>query len=94
MAFKLARVVVSPDSDSIGVGYKVTPVWSGVDRPRTFSWFVGNLKLAVRLRQAVLAGVVLVDLEMKTDVEGNTYVEHRSKVMAKYANADLRKLGY
>lgn len=49
-----------------------------------------------RLADAIKAGVVCVDQRVATDVNGATYVEHRGhlKVSGKYANADLKRLGY
>jgi hypothetical protein len=37
---------------------------------------------------------VFADPVIKTDVLGHTYVAASSRVMAKYANADLKRLGY
>jgi hypothetical protein len=43
---------------------------------------------------AINAQVVFADPVIKTDVLGQTYVAASSRVMAKYANADLKRLGY
>jgi hypothetical protein len=71
---------------------------AGVDRPRTygisFSANPNGRKLADRLVAAVNAGVVLYDATIKTDINGRTYVCSTSRVMGKYANADLKKLGF
>lgn len=88
----LVDVRVTPEEDSPGC-VCVTPVFSGVDRPDCFGWIV-KAKLAPRLVRAVRAGAVLYDLEVKTDVAGETYVSSRSRVMGRHMNADLRKLGF
>lgn len=71
----------------------VSAVWAGVDRPISHGWSVtkGN---AQRLERALRAGVVYENPVIKTDIGGSTYVSARSRVMAKYVNADLKKLGY
>jgi hypothetical protein len=73
----------------------VTPVWSGVDRQYDCSW-VCLRKNAMRLQQAILAGKVLINPRIATDVNGKTYVAHGGflKVSAKYINADLKRLGF
>lgn len=87
------RVTVAPYAGEFS-GWTVTPEWTGVDRPTTHSWTVLDRALADRLAAAVLAGAVYVNPVIATDVNGATYVQARSLVMGKYANADLRALGY
>lgn len=75
--------------------YLVTPVWADVDRPDSFGWSCGgNAKLAQRLRAAVLAGVALTNPEVRTDVNGATYVHATSQVLGRIMNADLKRLGF
>ncbi len=81
---------VAPSAD----GFVVTPEWSDVDRPTTSSWEVRTRALADRLAAAVMAGVVCVNPHVATDVNEHTYVSYDRKVMAKYANADLKRLGF
>lgn len=69
-------------------------MWTGVDRPDSVAWVLGNRRTAERLRTAVVAGAVFYDISVNTDTSGRTYVQASSRVMAKYANADLRRLGY
>lgn len=69
--------------------------YSGVDRPRTYGIQCKNYKMANRLRNATLAGkVVDMEAEILTDIEKETYANHNCKVMGKYLNADLKRLGY
>lgn len=77
----------------------MSPVWgltdgSPLDRPNTGGWVVSNKRLAARLATAIRAGVVCLDPEVRRDVTGQTYVSDRHTVMAKYANADLTRLGF
>jgi hypothetical protein len=75
-----------------------TPVWTGVDRPDCYAIHLGagskGKRLAERYRAAVMAGAVFYDAEVKTDVNGKTYVQAHSRVMGRHANADLRALGF
>jgi hypothetical protein len=78
-------------------GWHVKTEWTTnppVDRPRTHGFLIRNQKVAERLVAAINAGAVYVDAEIKMDIHDQTYVAARSLVMAKYANADLRKIGY
>lgn len=69
--------------------------YSGVDRPITFGILCSSLKSANRLRKAALAGkVVDMEAEILTDIEKETYAKHNCRVMGKYLNADLKRLGY
>ena len=82
-------------TEDVTSGYwSVMPVWPGVDRPRVDGYLIKTERLAGRLARAMLAGVVYVDTEVTTDVDGETYVTSRSTVLARMANADLRRLGY
>jgi hypothetical protein len=73
----------------------VTPVWSGVTATHTSSW-VCLRKNAIRLSRAILAGKVLINQRIATDVHGKTYVMHGGflLVSARTMNADLKKLGF
>lgn len=75
-------------------GWMVEPVWAGVDRPVVGGWLLRERKLADRLAAAVLAGVVYPQRTVRVDTGGKTYVQANSKVMGKYANADLIRLGF
>ena len=50
--------------------------------------------LTVRLVQAIYAGVVFTDLEVKEDREGVRYIACKVNVMGRYLSADLKKLGF
>jgi hypothetical protein len=92
----LLRVDITPYAENHPDlhGYvQVTPIWGGVDRPDSFSWAT-KPAIAVRLRRAIMAGVVLLNPHVKTDITGKTYVEYDNRVSGKYANADLKRLGY
>jgi hypothetical protein len=87
----ITHVEITQDAE---LGWCVHPVWSGVDRPDTGGWAVTNKRLAERLRAALLAGVVYSNIEVCTDVNGKTFVNGISRVMARKANADLCRLGF
>jgi hypothetical protein len=87
----VVRVDIKQDSS----GIVVWPFWSGdVDRPEGVGYAVSNMHLAERMKTAMLAGAVFYDAEVRTDVNGKTYVSSRSRVLGRQANADLRRLGY
>lgn len=74
--------------------FKVAPIFSGVDRPETFSWSVRGQALADRLVRAIRAGVVCLGSAVQTDANGKTYVAFTSPVLGRTLNADLKRLGY
>jgi len=83
------------ESDDSGITVRTT--WSGdVDRKDGIGWgFAPNkMALALRLVRAVNDGVVFGTPEVLTDINGKTYINADKKVMGKYANADLNRLGY
>lgn len=77
--------------------YLVETHWTGVelDRPCTGGISTGgDWKLAERLARAINAGAIHTDPKVVQDINGKTYVQSGHKVMGRYLNADLRKLGY
>ena len=75
--------------------YIVAPVFAGLDRPETSRYSCGKKKnLAVRLRDAIYAGVVLEDITHKIDINGRSYASFSMNVRMRCLNADLKKLGY
>ena len=81
--------------DVPGGEWRVYATWDApVDRPSTHGFVLRNKRTAQRLVNAINAQVVFADPVIKTDVLGHTYVAASSRVMAKYANADLKRLGY
>jgi len=75
--------------------YSVWPTFSGVDRERSSGWGTGKSRpLANRLAKAIRAGVAIADLEVLTNVNGETYVSYRHVVGARHLNADLKRLGF
>lgn len=72
----------------------VRAYWNGVDRPEGVGVVATNRVLAERLKRAIEAGVVYTDLHALYDVNGNTFASHRSHVLARMLNADLRRLGF
>ena len=70
----------------------------GIDRNETHGICFANTKsgnaLANRLARAIRAGVVFTNPEVKTDINGKTYLESKCNVMGKYANSDLKRLGF
>jgi hypothetical protein len=82
-----------------GVQYiRVAVTWfgEGLDRQDGHGWLfdLGHEKLAARLARAIDDGVVFHNISLAIDVNGKTYVNASSRVLGKYANADLKKLGY
>lgn len=75
--------------------YIVIPVWADVDRPKSSSYSCNtDHKLAERLAAAILAGVVLEEPSVQTDIHQQTYVSHGFAIRMRCANADLKRLGY
>lgn len=67
---------------------------AGVDRPQTSGWCTFDASIASRMYRAIEAGVVVKRPQIKTDVNGKTYVAYRSDLYWKHANAELRRLGF
>jgi hypothetical protein len=85
-------VVIKTDYDGVVVAWFE---YSGVDRTMTHGIQCKNHKIANRLRIAALAGkVVAMEAEILTDNAGETFANDCCKVMGKYLNADLKRLGY
>ena len=82
------------DSGPRGMTVWVTYPYAGVDRPKTHGISADTARNADRLVRAINAGAVNYDQTILTDVNGNTYVGDRSRVMGKYLNADLTRLGF
>jgi hypothetical protein len=76
------------------IGFTVRPYWTNVDRPEGVGYAVKDMRTAVRVRDAMAAGVVFADAEIKTDVNGKTYASARSAILGRTLNADLRRLGF
>lgn len=68
--------------------------WADVDRTATHGFAVPNARLAQRLTDAIWAGAVFYDPEVRTNAAGQTYVDAHSRVLGKYLNADLKRLGF
>ena len=87
----LVGITTTPSDDSVSVGL----VWAGVDRATTSGgWAVADQKTADRLVAAIEAGAVLRDVEVRTDVNGKTYMNYRSTVLGRTMKADLTRLGF
>lgn len=87
------RKVVRKDPDMTYL--LVAQIWEGVDRPYTGGYSCGmNMKLAQRLKKAMEAGVAFPFKEVRTDMDGQTYVHTEYNVNCRTMNASLRKLGY
>lgn len=76
----------------------VHPVWAvegiELDRTKGSGYRVKDQRMADRLGDAMLAGAVYYNAEVRTDVNGNTYVNASSHVLGRMINADLRRLGF
>jgi hypothetical protein len=92
-------VEVKPYSDEYTPrGFSVHPIWGGVtpalDRPQGTGWVVAGPRMRDRLVRAIVAGVVHGEPVIMRDVHGRTYVQASNKVLGRYMNADLKRLGY
>ena len=67
--------------------------FEGVDRPVSYGSNI-HKKHAGRLERALQAGVVVSNVETRTDVNGLTYTNFKNAVFFKYANSDLARLGF
>lgn len=86
------RAEIKPDSTP---GYFVVRAYfSGVDRPEGTGFVVKGKPLAERLKRAMEAGVVHTDLHALFDRNGKTFASHRTHVLARMMNADLKRLGF
>jgi len=106
IAKMIDRVEITSKMDEIGCGrgnmdrktvlcHTVHLYWNGVDRPHTSSWScAANRKLAERLKAAMESGKAFKSAEIVKDVNGKTYVNGDLAVFMRYANSDLKKLGF
>ena len=66
-----------------------------LDRKELLGWSAGkNAALAKRLVRAIEAGKALTSKGVGTDAYGNTYLITEARVMGRYMNADLKRLGF
>lgn len=65
-----------------------------LDRRDMVGYGVTSQRNAKRLIAAIEAGDVFHNLVVRTDVNGNTYLQASSHVYARTMNADLKKIGY
>lgn len=86
----LVGITTTPNDRSVDV----TLVWAGVDRTTSGGWAVADQKTADRLVAAIEAGAVLRDVEVRTDVNGKTYMNYQSTVLGRTIKADLTRLGF
>jgi hypothetical protein len=90
-----AEMISRQRDEEPGTEWVVYATWDApVDRQGTHGWVFYNPKIAERLVAAINAQAVFTDPVIKTDTHGNTYVAATSRVLGKYANADLKRLGY
>lgn len=94
--FDHVEIKTERDSLSGRVSIHISPIWKGVDRPDVGGWAVGaqHEKLAARLGDAVTTGKAFGRVEVRTDVNGQTYVSAEHLVIGRHMNADLRRLGF
>ena len=76
--------------------YVVSATWGGaaVDRTESHGTCLLNKRVAERLAAAINAGVVFTNPKIATDINGRTYVAADCAVIGKYANSNLKRLGY
>jgi len=67
-----------------------------VDRTRVAGWWLpkAKLDLAKRLARAIRAGVATPPEDIRTDVNGRTFLATKTVIIGRRMNADLRRLGF
>ena len=93
------KAVTTVDVDNNEVLVHVTWPNADVVRKDGTGYLVGGVNprmiaLASRLAEAIDAGAVYYDHEVRTDVNGHTFVSARSRVLGRMMNADLKRLGF
>jgi len=90
------HVTIEPAADFPGyvsISFHWRAFGGTLDRPSTHGMVV-RPPVAERLKAAFLAGDLYHSTSVTRDVDGHTYVRATCRVMGKYANADLRRIGY
>lgn len=87
----ISDVTITPDEPGL---FSVRTVWANVDRPDGLGYVVRGRPLAERLARAITEGAVFYDVRARLDYNGLTFATHRSRVLGRMMNADLRRLGY
>ena len=92
----VAIIGISPHAEVPGIQVMVTFPNAGVDRPSTIGVIVDSNKmiLALRLVDAINAGVAYKVEGIVKDSAGQTYVGGSLQVIGRRLNADLKRLGY
>lgn len=78
----------------------VHPIWKGVDRPNVggYGLKATHRKLASRLAAALACPTVYTarpgHCELKTDINGQTYISAFAPIIGRTLNADLKRLGF
>ena len=91
------KVTIQPYSEYPGL--HVITVWE-VDEPVDYTHEMGYVfgahdqVLAERMKAAIEAGVIFINPRIITYIDGKTYVRSDVQVWGKYANKDLKKLGF
>ena len=90
----LAGVHVSPCPHIDG--YSVHPLYTGVDRTDVGGWAVPSNRadLVYRLAAAILAGAAFKRVELRTDVNGQTYYCATHAISARHYDTDLAGIGF
>jgi hypothetical protein len=92
------KVEASDAKPSIFVNVVAKPT-AGLDREFIGGWSVGPMSakatnLAARLQAAVLAGAVYSQAEIRSDINGRTYISAFCNISGRRLNADLKRLGF
>lgn len=97
-----ARIIDRPAEGALPASTVVEVHWDWdegtLDRPHTtgiaFAATPHGRRLAQRYARCVEAGDAFETPTLTRDVNNRTFVQARSRIWAKRANADLRRLGY
>lgn len=74
----------------------VAPIWQGVDRPYVGGYSTGkNYRLAERLAAFMKSGNAWIGQpEVRTDVDGKSYVNASLRINTRRLNAELKRFGF
>lgn len=75
-------------------GITLWAMWEGVDRKQGHGISVTKMAHASRLKRAIEAGAVFTEAQIKTDMNGQTYIDAKCNVRGRSLNSDLKKLGF
>jgi len=85
---------LQPSAQISGSSVQIAFPHAGVDRPCTYGIQCENPQLQNRLAEAINAGAVTENPEIRKDNQGKSYVAFSCKVIGRYLSSMLQKLGF